>query len=580
MARIHNIGFQERTLELSVNLFLDYFYFVADRVGRLDQFDLETQMSLVEKILFQAKFNDKRPELYIQNYFSHGAFLDQRFFLKNHGTWKKILSLKVHLDELKKAERKKFVQSAEFIISFENFLNLLNKSFFRNSVKQVFRVLSSGRMDSQSKNELFFHTEILVYSLLLKKKTKDILYAIPNRLFTLNIDEFPFREGLTSNNGKNISFKKRIQALNTIHSEHRNYLWFIFRIFKVKADEDFRYRFNQVTFSHPNSPKFAHIRKELESKKFGKDFFNDGFYLLAHLKIRYTDSREAHKKTVKDVVKIIESELRFFNLALETRGDLDIDSYLTTRDFKSVGGMISMSAGNYIRKWQIPKLKDTPFIFLKKSSAIAKHFLEYEPFFLECINSGRVDQYWQYLENLLHNNRDSKSNNRIVDLVSTILLLNADLNEFYLESYIVDSVMYVEKGEILSISKKELEKFYEAGRTKKGIDLDGLRKKINHPLLNYLLELHGNPLFSKNYSGLKSSYTHILSDAQAQRNFNIHKGTADPLSEVSLDFLLPRLITRFRWVIFSQYQKHEKLSFSQYIEELSDQGKMLLERSG
>jgi len=583
LARIHQISHDKNLTEKKVNYFLDYFYFFVDQIGKYDGFDLENYLSLSEKILYQANYNSKRPHDYIDKYFLHSLFNDKNKYLNDYSKHKEILSLKKTLISLKKSEKREFVQSKEFKDALTKFKRQIKSQLFKKSLKEIISYLKCTHDLDFHLEDLIYHTKILATSLLIHKTSKEDVLAVTKRIFSKELYEFPFPKNITSKNRaaktrylKNSNFDKQFQAIHNVLTEKFDAHWFLFKIDGFNSEPGFIFKYNNVSFINPNNKKFVGIKKNLKQKRFASDYFEGENFLIAVVKVSHNSAQEANNAAAK----IVASELDYFNDVLGAYGVLDKQSYLATTDFVNAGGRVRMSKSRSykVRNYDIDLLSDNPYKFLSKKSLIKKHFLKYEPYFSKAMRSGNISEYWQYLENLLSENHDDKDNNQIVRIVSTILLLNAESTQKrFLLSYIRNSISpHGINAERLGITAERQSELYRNSYPTNEGDVMELKKEIKHDFLNYLFSELEIKYDKEKYNDVKKFYEQILWDAQAQRNSYIHSGTIEPNSEVSLKFLLPRLIMKFRWMIFANLEHHKSLTFQNYISQLEKEGSLLL----
>jgi len=81
---------------------------------------------------------------------------------------------------------------------------------------------------------------------------------------------------------------------------------------------------------------------------------------------------------------------------------------------------------------------------------------------------------------------------------------------------------------------------------------------------------------SIDYKYLKSHYSRILKECQAQRNSIIHSSLGNEKSLMLIDLTIPKLVTRFRWILFDGMRKYKNSNFEELIGKLKlDANKLL-----
>ncbi len=77
------------------------------------------------------------------------------------------------------------------------------------------------------------------------------------------------------------------------------------------------------------------------------------------------------------------------------------------------------------------------------------------------------------------------------------------------------------------------------------------------------------------YSKLKEYYRAILTEAYEQRNAYQHAGYECEKAVIKLQYTLPRLVIRFRWLILERADVPEEISFAEILTKLKEEGEQL-----
>ncbi len=113
-------------IEKKINLFLDYFRFVSEHIGLIDDLPLENHLSLVEKIIFQIKHNPNHRVSYIGNYLTNPLLKDP--FIKKFSTF---AGLEPLIKEYNRSGEKKALSEVTLI------LKVISKSYKKNFPREL-----------------------------------------------------------------------------------------------------------------------------------------------------------------------------------------------------------------------------------------------------------------------------------------------------------------------------------------------------------------------------------------------------------------------------------------------------------
>ncbi|MBL7921139.1 MAG: hypothetical protein JNJ40_12550 [Bacteroidia bacterium] len=573
---LHGITHDKKLTEQKVNYFLDYFYFFVDQVGVLDGFDMETYASLCKKILFQIENNKKTPEKYVGQYFSHPVFED-RSRIKGYTGYTKILKLRKQFFQFgEKAfdAKRAFITNDEFVNAFSKFADGLRTKMFKSSLEEIISFLKCTHQLEFHLDDLIYHTKILASSLISTRDSKKEVQAITRRIFSKQLYEYPFPRNYKRMSAEtkrkylaNSNFDKQFGGIYNALMERFDAHWLMFRITDIISKNDFEFTYNQVTFINPENEKFDRVKKNLQRKGMLTDFFNGKDFLIAMVNL----GQNTRNSAVKVAKKMIDSELTYFNNCLGSTGILDRKSFLYTSNFSATGGIVSMTGNKYeIGKYDIESLKNNPYSHMQGDDQIKSHFLKYEPFFVKAMHTESMSDYWHYIEVLLQNNKTSTNNNQIIGILSDILLLNADsTNKQFIREYISETLSsFQTSAKQWGLTPERQNEFNRLAYTKEGIDLAVLKSEIKHKFALDLIDMHDRPFTVNTAEQIQKHYKHVLWDAQAQRNSYLHAAVLDPVSTVSLGFIFPRLLMKFRWILLANRRKYSTLSFRDYILQL------------
>lgn len=122
---------------MKVNFFADYFTYVTNHVGLMDEFELENLLSLVEKVMFQNDTNfDKAPK-YLDSYFAHPLLQKNNKYFKEFSGYKNLYPLFAsYKTSGNYTDKKNWINdNPAFIKSLRAFRQELKRKMFKNAVR-------------------------------------------------------------------------------------------------------------------------------------------------------------------------------------------------------------------------------------------------------------------------------------------------------------------------------------------------------------------------------------------------------------------------------------------------------------
>ncbi len=571
-----------------VNFFADYFQFASSQMGHYDGFEIENYLSLVEKIIYQVGNNVERCPRYLNRYLSHPLFHKDNKYFKEFKSHKNISKLFKNYSLAGSDGQKKnwIIKTPAFLKSLVKFRDELNRTLFKRALKAIISYLKCTHDIDEHKTDLIHYTNILVSEFLLNDRTKTDTANVFQKIITREIKDFPFPKSFLERNKEgnleeakkafieNRTFDQQFEGIYNLLKQQGNRYYFLFRIYNIKADNTFYFKYNKVTFYHPKHEKLKDLNVASHKDGFHKDFFSNDEMLVAVVRVNYYSTEIAET----NAVKLINEELPFLNKVCEANAYLEKHSYMITSKFKTFGGRWSRNErAHTISENERDILQDNPYRFLRKANRNCKaHLLKYESLFITAINSNDISDYWKYLETLLA--VKSSNDKGVIETVSSLLLLNA--NEFHkssLKNYIENCVHHLSYPESLIGLSKERQQFYYSQLSSKGkLNFEQLLSEIKHPFINHLSKIYLKPLTKENFKRLKHHYERILDETYAQRNIITHVGEANNKALISLYSTLPRLVMRFRWVVFDGMKRKIANKFEELLEKLKVESQKLV----
>ncbi|GEM_PF-2451387 len=587
MPFIHQIIHPDNLIQEKVNFFADYFHFVTENIGVYDNLEIENYLSLFEKITYQIESNLEHCPKYLDRYFSHPLLKKDNKDLIKYQQFRNFQNLIKGYEQAGTIHKKsKWIEeNAQFKRTLKALKRELNQNMFSSALKEVIRMINDDHELREYCEDIKFYTLILVSEFLLNNRTKKDVGKVFQRIMSEETHKFPFPQSLIEiYKGQDLdeakkryiqerTFDQQFEGIFNILKEKGTRHYFLFRIVDINAKSDFSFKYNRVTFYHPEHIKLREIKKVVE-KGIIKDFFNFMPMLIASVKIDYYSSELA----AQEAVDIINKELKFLNSVCKSNAHIEKYHYLWTSDFKSIGFHFDVSEKNHtIGEDDIKMLKKNPFKILKNiNKECRSQIIKYEYLYIQALSSFSLHDYWHYLEVLIPTNE--KSEKQLIDIVSTILILSDEINDkSRLKNYLINAILpFNSSSDSLGITSKRHKEYVNQLINQRGIDLNEIEKEITNPFLCSLFKLLSNPYGKRKLREKKEYYSRVLWELQAQRNAIIHSGYGNKKAMILLRGTLPNLISRFRRTLFDAMENNEENTFKELIDNLKKKSEDLL----
>lgn len=571
MTFLNEITYPVKIVETKVNFFADYFNFIASQIDKSDYIDVENYLSLIEKMIFQIETNNGHCSRYIDSYLTHPLIQKENKYFKEYKNYSLISNLFEEYKNLSKANLKvKWINKNQcFKSSLIRFSIELKKVMFKNSLKVIISFLKCIHNISEHQSDLMHHTNILVSEFLLTNRAKDDIIETFTRIITRDINNFPFPKSFLKDNKNNLlkakkefienrTFDQQFEGILHFLKENKKQEYFIFRIYNIKTDKTFRFKYDQVTFYHPEHKKLKVLKNQVKQLHFSKDFFKKKDMILATIKVNTSSKRISEQIAINTIKR----ELEFIEYKCGANTLFENHSYITTIDFKNFTSKWRRKENSHTISESNKKLiENNPFLLLKKvNNECREHFLNYEYLYNKAQISRNPEDYWHYYETLLKVYSDNTSN--VIKIISSIIYTSSHKNEKSLiETYLINSITNSSSVQ-LNISQGE---FLEIKHSKKH-DFQTIKNEINHPFIKYLSERRRNIPSQKNS---KSYYSRILWDCYSQRNSMMHNYQRNEKGLILIDSKLPELTSRFRETLINSIIENKELNFVKLIDKLT-----------
>lgn len=342
MTYLNNITHPEKKITEKVNFFADYYNFVASQIENSDYLEIENYLSLIEKIIFQIDTNLDNSPKYIDSYLTHPLIQNKNKYFKEYKNYILISELFENYKTQRnlKLKLKWIKENPNFKTSLNRFKIELKKVMFKKSLKEIISFLKCIHNISEHKDDLLHNTNILVSEFILTNRSKDDIIETFSKIITRNINDFPFPNSFLNENKDNLEIAKKEYIENrTFDQQFEGILhflkekikreYFIFRVYNIKAEKNFKFKYDKVTFYHPKHFKLKKIFESIKKDHFFKDFFDEENMIMAVIKVNAFSHRIAKQLAVNTIKK----ELYFLDYKCKSNSLFEKHSFLRTTNF-------------------------------------------------------------------------------------------------------------------------------------------------------------------------------------------------------------------------------------------------------
>lgn len=585
MSVIGIIRNENKLLEEKANFFSDYFAFYTDQVGSFYETELENPLSLIEKILFQLETNKHNEKArYIYNYLRHDYFTD-RIFLKQFSSFNPLIDQIAEYKSLKETDsiklnklRLKWLKnSTNFQINLKLLKTELEEFMFRKAFENILQMLTCSHKLKEHSNAIKYLSKILVTEALFKGRSKYEIKNVFLRVLSNDIKEFPFPKTVNSEEERiiyiqNRDFAKQFQGLVNFLFEEPSDYFIIVKVLGTTLPDDTIFKYNGIDFISQNSEKIKYLKEsilKLESY-YSEKYFSENSHLFALIPLKvFRDNI-----LIDEIIPILQDAIIYLELILNKFLSIDRENYLYTTDFTNCGYKFNSNESiKKIDKKDIEILNDNPYEFLKEFNGEAKdHILKHEKIFIHAIHFNNLEELWQYLENLL-----PIKVGEIISTVSSLILLNEKyLRSKKLINFLRTNVLpwnfdyhrlNIDPGKYVSL-------FNEIGRSK----TNNFFQSLDYPFFEELKFIKQKKHTKKRYMDLKEYYSRILLELYESRNTITHQNLIHYRAKIKLNYSVPNIIIRLRWVIFGYIRKYPHYTFQNIIQKAIEDANNLIKK--
>ena len=571
MTRIKILKNENKLVERKTTFFVDYFNFYAKKIGKYYETELENPLSLVEKIIFQLTENPHdRKVNYINNYLSHEYFIRDKFLKQ----FKKYLALKPNIisyraagsgDSADKTQLRWLRNNGDFLKELKSLKLELENEMCEKSLKILINFLLCDHDLKKHHADIKTLTKILVTESFFTERHKSEVLNIFSRLLSSDINQYPFPENVKTEIEKQDylktgNFQKQFEGFLDFLKENPVNHFLILKVYGATLQPQKSFKYNAVEFLSSHHKKIEKLKTNVvgHDESMHVDFFDGEDYLFAVIPTKVFNDAPI----LDSVKRIVQKEVGYLSLRLDRQLRIDFESYLLTPDFEHCIWKTYLNKIKTIEDKDIKTINDNPFFFLKKYSGPgANHILYHEEAFINASINNLIESYWKYIENILSFKRTPAS---IIDTVSSLLLLNEKyFRKEHIHNYLLETTtpwqfdyagFGLEPHEIIQL-RKELSKSQSKN----------FFKKIDYPFLKELEKIETKRHTKNRNRDIKNYYIRILLEVYEYRNAITHANVINQKADIKLQFCMPDLISRFRWILFQYVRKYPKAEFKSLI---------------
>lgn len=583
MPYLSNISHPNANIREKVEFFIDYYNFVNQSMGKLNDIQFENHFSLIEKCIYQIEKNPKNSTPYIDNYLSN-PILDVNGFLGRNEEFKRFKKQVKRFQANSSFENKRgWLKNNDIFLAILKELKIfLEKEYFDLSLKELISFLKCKHKLRTHKGLIMFYTQIIVSEFKYNNFSEKGVSEAVTKIMSDNIYVFPFPDTITDNADKeefirNRDFNSQFLGLKNIYGKKIIKSYYIFRVLYLSADDSqFKIDYDDVTFISPDHPDFVSMKDKVKksAKVFLENFFSQyDSFILVYTQVSFKNNDEGAKKAIDR----ISAKLKDINFRLKCSGIIDRESYLMTSDFKNVGvrsGYNPKIKNKSLKERHVDKIDDNIYHILRDTALPIKNpLIFFEDEFLEGFRDENVSKLWEYLEHLIPIREDGEK--QVKEVVSNILSL-----DYRYQAKTSIKVSFTDSVSGMSISSSEIGIPAEVQNyiRKNFLSIDPIpyMKQIKRPFVKQLYRAYLKHRSKKNLSNVKKYYISILTESYELRNMKIHSGRYNRKVEIKLVHIFPRIVNMFRNILIHECPNYEGNSFEGMISKLNNDAKKLL----
>lgn len=588
MPTIKRVTNPNKLVEEKVNYFLDQMTHASDYAGRHWFCELETPITLLEKILFRIKNHiDFKGLPYFDNYFNDPFFTGGKLWntYKTYDAVKTVVTKYNSLTNRQKDDKIAILTNSSFHNNLELLLRDLRYKMFRDLVDGVHgNIVCNHTLDELVPDSVDTHAAslknlayTLVSAYIFKGYTRTEIREVISNVFNRDIDKFPFPQTVKTKTDRKKHVAKRdlrtqLHGFTNAYEQPTKVGKVIIKVFGGVFPESFEFKYNTVAFYGKQHPFIIKLKQKMQSVD-SANFFVDGEYIIAIATISWHSANSL----LDNVVQKVRGELIYLSACLGRNFNVDNTSnYILLSTTGRYQGMSwsSRRFDNPISEYELDILNDNAYHVLRKYNGIAiDWFLKYESVFLQAYMNRSIPDYWLYLETLLSYKQVEK---KVMSIVSSIILTNEELfrNNRLLSTIRACFNIFSGGFNLLNVTqdrRRKIISLLQKGKLTKEI------RNVDYPFIKEMVHDYDSKIDNTSYQKAKEYYTRILKEAYEYRNFALHSGLENQAAKDKLVATLPSIAIRLRWAFFKALKNGDHdTPFDLLIEKLVREGELLL----
>jgi hypothetical protein len=593
MAYFKRVTNVDQQIEEKMNYFLNRFQHMNENSGDEAFFELETPLSITEKIYFLIA-NETDSDFiikYLDIFFRNPIFLDKDLWntFPAYNRVKSIIDqyLQKSHHESKGASRSRksgLVSTNTFIGDVVNLIGELKESLPRALHARLISVLSCPMPldEHQHPEQLSALARLYVSGAYYSGKSAKEVNEIISRIFDGDKDRFPFPPDVkTARARKKLlaqgTLDTQIRAFQTLLYDNRKLGKVIMKLYGGWFPTNFEFKYQHVLFLGQGHEKIAKLRTTTHEDNFTSFFSSDNNSSTGYIYV-CTDINSFTHSSVRLTMKDVTADaIKFLSGALKKDFILDTtDNYaIANHRWRYLGGYWSS------RKYETPfgrneieGLLNNAFEILKRHRhrTCVNWFLSKESLYSEARKTGIAADFWQYLESLIS---FPGKNWKVDNILPYVLLLNAnESRKRRVLNTLINGSGFLSGGEaVFGLSFEDLVK---ANNSLIAGHIPETVRQQKSMFIQELVSQFDNEADTDYWKMSHAYYVRNLTESYGLRNFQVHRGLNSADSQIKTQHTLPYMITRFRWLLFDELKRSRYVNFGEMLEHLITKGKAML----
>lgn len=579
-----------KTLEEKMRFFANYFSFVNENLGKHPLIHYDNPLSLLEKSLFQINNNFDHCPLYVSSYLSQLFTFYTPFESKAElfaNAVKQYAGFKVA------EEKKEWLRfNSDFIDKLRTLKDDYEANLFENNHATLLHFMKCVHPLKKHKKEIEYRTRILVSMFRLKGHSKQSLDGYVKRILSNDRYEFPLpvdiikikeTEQYKASANEYIEtrdFDRQFAGIKNLYiTEHYKFGYFFFVIDNCFLSSDikktFKVKFDEVTFISPSHQDLKLLRRSIRTDDKENAFktfpvFFGRNKLLAFIYKGY-ENKEAKKA---DCLRVVEEELINLNQYLDGKLQVNPLHFMVYESFDndqwSSKASLFKTSRTRISHFDMEEAAANPYETLRNVNSPAKAIiLQNEKVFLKAFSRSEVEDFWIFIENTFAPIYAKSEQIRKASEKLLMKLLDDLKDEFLIQignMMIPFGFNYEEEN----LTQDDMLHIHEEIFRKRNFkfDFSPYKKVVKSIILKDIFDHHQHYNSQSSRHSWSNHFSNLLIDLYGYRNSLLHSGKIDKYSKTKLQDVLPKLISRARWLIIITCRDNEGLKYNHLIKKI------------